>query len=431
MSALHRTLRRAVTKSDGDSNSGATPYRLFEVTGLELEYAVVDAEMQPRCLVEDAFRHWAGHPVSDIECGNAGFSNELAAHVFEMKTVLPVRDLAEAEASLVDGLRRFATLLRDKCGARLLPTGMHPFMRPSDTSLWQRSGKAIYETYARLFDIHEHGWLNVQSNQINLPFGSEIETVAMHNAIACVLPYLPALTASSPFVEGQPGPAVNNRMAFYRNNQRRVPVIAGRIVPEYMTSLRLYKRDILQRIYRALDDVPGGERLQHEWVNSRGAILRFDRRAIEIRVLDLQECVRMDVAVAVFVRAAVKHLTAALLDGRLALPEHGRLVADFDDVVELGSRARVQAPHLFPASNGVAPQEVLLRLLDMAHAEATPRDAAYLALVETRIRTGNLSERILAAVNRAARGEAERRNAIRRVYEELALCLERNEPWTE
>ena len=429
MRPLHRTLSRAVAKAEGGPSSGAAPYRLFEVTGLELEYAVVNAAMQPRCLVEDAFRHWAGHPVSDVECGNAGFSNELAAHVFEMKTVLPVRDLAEAETTLVEGLRRFAALLREKCDARLLPTGMHPFMRPSETKLWQRSGRAIYDTYARLFDIHEHGWLNVQSNQINLPFGSEAETVAMHNAIACVLPYLPALTASSPFVEGQPGPAVDNRMAFYRNNQRRVPMIAGRVVPEYMTSLAQYKRDVLQRIYRALDDVPGGERLQYEWVNSRGAILRFDRSAIEIRVLDLQECVQMDVAVAVFVRAAVKHLTRELLEGRLPLPEHSRLVADFDAVVDLGSRARVHAPHLVAGGKGLEPQRVLLRLLEMASAEAAPQEARYLTLVEERIRAGNLSERILAAVNRAARGDAERRNAIRRVYEELALCLERNEPW--
>jgi carboxylate-amine ligase len=429
MSALHRTLRRAVARAEGSAGTRAAPYRLFEVTGLELEYAVVDDALRPRCLVEDAFRHWAGHPVSDIEHGNAGFSNELAAHVFEMKTVLPVRDLADAETVLVEGLRRFAALLRERCGARLLPTGMHPFMRPSETSLWQRSGKAIYETYARLFDIHEHGWLNVQSNQINLPFGSDAETAAMHNAIACVLPYLPALTASSPFVEGQPGPAVDNRMAFYRTNQRRVPVIAGRVVPEYMTSLAQYKRDVLQRIYRALDDVPGGERLQHEWVNSRGAILRFDRSAIEIRVLDLQECVRMDVAVAVFVRAAVKHLTRALLDGRLALPEHACLVADFDAVVDHGSRARVHAPHLVATDAPVEPERVLRRLLEMAHAEAATHEARYLALIEDRIRGGNLSERILAAVARSARGDAERRDAIRRVYEELAQCLDRNEPW--
>jgi hypothetical protein len=30
--------------------------------------------------------------------------------------------------------------------------------------------------------------------------------------------------------------------------------------------------------------------LRHEWVNARGAIARFDRSAIEIRVLDVAEC---------------------------------------------------------------------------------------------------------------------------------------------
>ena len=393
----------------------------------------VDAELRPRCLVEDVLRHLAGRPVSDVESDGVGFSNELAAHVLEVKTIEPVRDLARAEARLVRGVRRFARVLRDEFGGRLLPTGMHPFMRPGDTALWPRAGRRIYDAYARVFPIREHGWLNVQSSQINLPFGSENETVLLHNAIACILPYLPALAASSPLVEGRPGPCIDNRLAFYQSNQRRMPVIAGRVVPEYMTSYDQYRRDVLQPIYRALDGVEGGERLQHEWVNSRGVIPRFDRKALEIRILDLQECVKMDVAVAAFVRAALKGVVRRLREGSLKLPEHRTLVEDFGAVVAHGSLARVRAAPLRPAASSrrwtSSPIAVLELLLEFAALEATRSDRVYLDLIADRLRVGNLSERILRAVSRGVRGHAQRRHAIRRVYGELVDCLERNTPW--
>ena len=409
-------------------------YRLFEVTGLELEYAVVDDALEPQCLVEKAFRAIAGRPTSDVDLETIGFSNELAAHVFETKTLDPVADLADAERALVDGIGRFAAVLRARFGARLLPTGMHPVMRPSDTHLWRRSGRAIYETYARLFPIHEHGWLNVQSCQVNLPFGvSEAETVALHNAVACLLPYLPALAASSPIYEGRFGPSVCNRMAFYKANQRRVPEIAGRIVPEYMTSVAQYRQDVFERIYAALDRIEGTARIRHEFVNSRGAILRFDRDAIEVRVLDLQECPKMDIAIATFVRRAAMALVRALQDGRLRLPEHAILVEDYDACVVHGGKARVFAPHLVLGSRAtggtVSATAALTCLLEMAARDASPSETAYLQLVETRIRSGNLSERIRAAVEPHASTDTARAGAIRGVYLELAGCLDTNTPW--
>jgi gamma-glutamyl:cysteine ligase YbdK (ATP-grasp superfamily) len=318
---------------------------LFEVTGLELEYPVVDAELRPRCLVEEAFRRLHGRPTSDVELDRFGFSNELAAHVFELKTPRPAASLVAAEADLVAGVRRFSEVLAE-LGAHLLPTGMHPFMRPADTRLWRRSGGAIYRAYDRVFGIGGHGWLNVQSCHVNLPFGTEEETVRLHNAIVMALPYLPALAASSPIFEGRLGPDVDNRLAFYRSNQARVPRIAGDVVPEPMRSFRQYRREVLEPIYRELRGIPGAERLRHEWVNSRGAIVRFWRSAIEIRVLDVQECVAMDVAVAAFVRGLLAELVDRLAAGALAQPDHRTVFADYGMVVAGGPAARVAAPHL-------------------------------------------------------------------------------------
>ena len=401
-------------------------YDLFEVVGLELEYPIVGPDLEVLHRVEDAFRLIRGRPTSDVEHGGAGFSNELADHVFELKTLVPERRLLRAEAVLAEGVAFFNRQLAEHWGARLLPTGMHPFMRPEEGRLWRRSGGAVYATYDRVFGIHGHGWINVQSCHVNLPFGrGDDDAVRLHNAICCLLPYLPALTASSPVYEGRLGPAVDNRLAFYRRNQARVPEVAGDVVPEYMRSPAQYKREVLGGIYRALAAVPEAARLHHEWVNSRGAIVRFNRRAIEIRVLDTQECPKMDVAVAAFVRGALARLVRRLAAGDLELPPHETLVEDYEAVVAGGTAARVAAPHL--GAGPGASVDLLASLLDGAREELAAEERPYVDLVERRLAGGNLSERI----RRRLEPEPERRRAgaIRELYGELAEHLAANRVW--
>lgn len=414
--------------------STSTVYRLCEVAGLELEYAIVGDTMRPLPLVEDAFREIRRRPTSELEYGQVGFSNELAAHVFELKTLAPIASLARAEADLHEGVLYFSEMLRERFGARLLPCGMHPLMEPRDTELWSRAGRRVYEAYARIFPIREHGWLNIQSCHVNLSFGTEPETVRLYNVTACLLPYLPALAASSPIYQGRFGDCVDNRLAFYRTNQRRIPEITGGVIPEYIESFVDYRKNVLGPIYRALDRVDGGERLRHEWVNSRGAVLRFARRALEIRVLDVQECVKADVAVAVFVRAALRALMARLESGELELPEHELLVRDFEAVVQRGGQASVRAPHLpgVPGrrSTGKTARDVLLHLYELSIDHVFGQERAYLPLIESRIRGGNLSERIRRRLRGASRWtDRKRADAVRGVYGELADCLVRNTPW--
>jgi carboxylate-amine ligase len=222
-------------------------------------------------------------------------------------------------------------------------------------------------------------------------------------------------------------------MAFYKTNQRRVPEIAGDVVPEYMTSFAQYRRDVFEPIYRALDQLPGAERIRNEFVNSRGAIPRFVRDALEVRVVDLQECVKMDVAVAGFVRLAAKGLWRLLDAGHLRLPEHAMLVEDYEACVAQGRAARVEASHLCAAVGyrpGAATATTALHeLLDLAWGESQGADQPYLRLVEERIRTGSLAELVLRATALDRRSEGEGRAAIERVYGELADCLLRNQPW--
>lgn len=401
------------------------PYRLFEVAGLELEYPVVDRALEVQHLVEPLFRQLAGRPTSDLETAGCGFSNELADHVFELKTARPQRDLKRAEAILYGGVRKVSRVLENDFGAQLLPTAMHPWFDPAQGRTWRRSGRRIYETYAKLFDLKGHGWMNVQSCHINLPFGTEAETVALHNAIVCLLPYLPALTASSPLFEGAFGPDVDNRLAFYRTNQRRFPSVSGDVIPEYMTSLRQYKRDVLGGIYAELAALPEAAILRHEWMNSRGAIVRFMRSAIEIRILDTQECVRMDVACAALVAATLKGMTSQILSGEWELPDRATLISDYNATVHGGGKAAVECPHVkaWLGAPRVRSAAEALRLLTENCAETSP----FVPLALTRLEQGNLSERIR---KKLARGKtAPSRPRIRGLYAELAECLKGNEIW--
>lgn len=404
----------------------AREWRAYEVAGLESEYSIVDERLRPQCGVEDLFAALAGRRTSDVDLGPVGLSNELAAHVLEMKTP-PERSLARAEARLATGVERVSSVLKDRFGWRLLPTGMHPFMSPSQTRLWSRANQRIYQTYSRLFGIRSHGWLNVQSCQLNLPFGSERDVVLMHNAAACLIAYLPALSASSPFVEGRRGPALSSRMSYYATNQARIPVLTGGVVPEYVISLTDYRRRVLGSIYAALDRVPGASLIRHEWVNSRGAILRFDRRAMEIRVIDLQECPRMDVAIAVFVRAALAGMAERLAAGELQLPDRRRLLTDYRRVLTAGRDAPVSTALLRRGRRARTVGAVLEGLLEEADRRVVGRERDYLPLVARRLARGSLAERMLARARRAA--PRHRDTAIREIYAELMNCLERNEPW--
>jgi gamma-glutamyl:cysteine ligase YbdK (ATP-grasp superfamily) len=400
-------------------------YRPYSVVGLEIEHAVVGADLQPRSLVEAVFRDLGGRPTSDVDLGPVGLSNELADHVLEIKNPAPLPSLARAHRELVAGVRRVSDALAAH-GAKLLPTGMNPLMDPARGRLWRRSGGRVYAAYGKLFDLRTHGWMNVQSCHVNLPFGDEEETLRMLAAAAAVIPYLPALAASSPVVEGALGPHEDNRLAFYRTNQARVPEIAGDVVPEPAASYREYRARILRPMYDAVTRAGGAPILRSEFLNSRGAILRFMRSAMEVRVLDAQECVRRDCAIAAFTRGAIAHVADALRDGQIALPAHEVLVRDLRATITRGALARVEAPHLVPG-RGTRARDVLEALLEGAKPRLARGEEAFVPDLEHLVARGSLSARLAKALRRTpARTRIAR---IHGLWSELAECLVRDEPW--
>lgn len=302
-----------VPTHSNDSNY-TYPITLGSAVGIELEYMIVDADtLNVRPIADELIRAVAGVYQSDAEPdgpdGAISWSNELALHVIELKTTNPVPDLDSLAAGFHRQLRHMTDIL-SPFNARLMPTAMHPWMDPhTELRLWPHEYSPVYAAYDRVFSCRGHGWANLQSTHVNLPFGNDDEFGRLHAAIRLMLPIIPAIAASSPIADGQPAGLADTRIETYRHNADRIPSIAGQVIPEAVFSRRDYERDIFARIYRDIAPLDPDGILQHEWLNSRGGIARFDRGSIEIRLIDIQECPAADIAIVHLIMRVVDALT--------------------------------------------------------------------------------------------------------------------------
>lgn len=281
---------------------------VFAGYGIELEYMIVDAEsLAVLPLAEPLLAQLeAGGEHEGVE--GFAWSNELVAHVVEVKNSTPQPRLEALTRGFNVEVAR-ANRLLVAMGARLMPTAMHPRMDPRrETQLWPHDPQGIYRTYDRIFDCGAHGWSNVQSMHLNFPFADEREFERLHAAIRLIVPIVPALAASSPITDGAIAACADTRLAVCAGNSARMPSIAGLMVPESVSGRAEYEALILAPMYREIAPHDADGVLQHEWLNSRAAIARFDRSAIELRAFDVQECPRADLAVAQAVVGAVKSL---------------------------------------------------------------------------------------------------------------------------
>jgi len=289
----------------------STPFHLFERVGVELEYMLVRRDtLAVLPAADQILRAAAGHDAADVAVGALTWSNELVLHLIELKTTEPATGLYGLVTSFQDDVRRINALLAP-LGGQLMPGGMHPWMDPhTDTHLWPHDGAEVYATFHRIFNCHSHGWANLQASHLNLPFYDDEEFGRLHAAIRLLLPILPALAASSPVADGHVTGVLDTRLEVYRSNARKVASVTGDVIPEPVYTRRDYEQQVLARIYKDLAPHDPGSILRHEWANARGAIARFDRNTIEIRLLDIQECPQADLAVLFLLVAVLRAMVA-------------------------------------------------------------------------------------------------------------------------
>lgn len=403
---------------------------LFEGFGIEIEYMLVDAAtlmVAPRAdwLLAEA----AGDVTGEYRHGALAWNNELALHVIELKLAEPQPVLAGLDALFQDEVARINALL-DREGLRLMPTGMHPWMDPvRELRLWPHENSGIYRAFDGIFSCRGHGWANLQSMHLNLPFADDAEFARLHAAVRFLLPLLPGLAASSPLMDGVPTGTADNRLAVYRDNCARVPSVTGAVIPEPVTGIGEYHEQILQRIYADLAPLDPRGVLAQEWVNARGAIARFERMAIEIRVLDAQECPAMDLGLASLIVAVLRRLCAdpALVPARLNAWRTSDLARCFEAAVRDGEATEVHDGRYLAAlgcrGSMLSIARVWAALAERAAADGTLDRSAERA-IEHYLRHGTLATRITAALPREP-GSAD----LARVYRELCDCLAEGRPF--
>jgi gamma-glutamyl:cysteine ligase YbdK (ATP-grasp superfamily) len=370
-------------------------------------------------IVDKVIKGFCGRVVNFVERPEFTFGKELQLHVMEIKPNMPFRSPEIFDETMHKAVLSLLNFLEDKYKAFLLGTGMHPLLRLEETGVWPHRHRQIYEEYSKVFNLKRHGWLNIQSFQLNLPYSNEENGIVMHNLLANICAYLPAIAASSPIYEGKFGENIDNRLRFYMLNQEEVPSITGDVIPEYIFSFEQYRRDIIERY--SLDLANAGVKrllLHKDWVNSRGVIFRFDRKALETRVMDEQECVKSDVALSCFIRAVLR----GLMMEKIEFLPHEILVKDFNSIIAGGLDSEVSHPY------GSTARQVCQRFFKVAWANATKEEKKYLPIIQRRIECGCLSEIIKERIRVKAQ-KTDFREAIISIYSMLIKSLKDNQPY--
>ncbi|TWT49592.1 Carboxylate-amine ligase YbdK [Rubripirellula amarantea] len=405
--------------------------KLFEAFGIEMEYMLVDRDtLNVRPVADTVLAILAGGQlVSDFESGPITWSNELALHVLELKTTLPAKKIRSLPSQFEKAMVDLRPVL-DRLNVRLLPTAMHPWMNPAiETILWPHENYEIYQAYDRIFDCKSHGWANVQSVHLNLPFDGDEEFSRLHAAVRLVLPILPALTASSPIVDGQYTGKMDTRMQYYADHCRAMGSLTGQVIPESIFDEATYRREVFEPIQRDVKVHDPSGVLQIDFLNARGAIARFDRGSVELRVMDVQEYPGADVAICAAVTAVVKWLVEENVSSLEAQQAIGTasLRAVLDDVSTDAENA-VISDSAYLATLGVNRASCRGRELWSELLHRVRRDDSSLATLYAPLEVieneGTLATRICKSL-----GDDFSQEDLHNVYDQLADCLDQWEPF--
>lgn len=407
----------------------STQRPLFSAYGVELEYMIVDADtldVKPIC--DQVMHDVSGEFASEIERGEIAWSNELALHVIELKTNGPAPSLIGLADKFQENVRQINEILNPH-NARLLPTAMHPWMDPlKEMKLWPHEYSPVYDAFNRIFDCKGHGWANLQSTHLNLPFNGDEEFGRLHAAIRLILPLLPSLAASSPVIDGKVNMTADNRLAVYRGNAAKIPEVSGMVIPERAYDEASYQRLIFDPLFKAIAPHDPEGILKDEFLNARGAIARFSRGSIEIRVLDIQECPKADLAICAFIVEVLKLLVSerwtSYAEQRLAVTK--RLHEHFMHAVQMGANFAIQdADYVrhFGVDLGedeeIEVQSIWYGLLaDVLEQVDEAWRKEFRQPIEKLLEPGNLSMKIAASLPIKPS-----REQLRELYGQLAGCL--------
>jgi len=405
-----------------------SPLHLFQAYGVELEYMIVDSNtLDVKPIADELLKVAAGEYVNEFVNGSVTWSNELVSHVIELKCTEPVADLLELAQHFASNVVQINILL-SQFDAKLMPTAAHPWMNPAEeTQLWPYGNKDIYEAYDRIFGCSGHGWSNLQSTHLNLPFHGDEEFARLHAAIRILMPIMPALTASSPILEKKYEGWLDKRLDYYQQNQIKIPQITGKVIPEQSFSKASYSEMIYKPIEKAIRPYDEEGILEAMWLNSRGAIARFDRGSIEIRILDIQESPIADLAVLSLIIEVLKQLSS----GKLASLE-AQQSWTVEDLHKIYAKVIVEAQdaqiedssylslYQFEDDSASA-QQLWIHLYKIVVADNPESLRPWMEILDPLLQRGTLASKILEVSE-----DIFSRENLSLIYSELCDCLDDN-----
>ena len=392
-------------------------YRLLEVTGIELQYMVVDRSTLEVHPIADLLPTDApGQGSSDVQ-----WSNEPVGHVIELKTAKPTRNIPRFRKKFQAEVIAVNALLEQQ-GCMLMPTAAHPFMDPIAETVFRTNGHHAASTLPNsIFDRESHAWSNLQGMHLNLPFANDDEFARLHAAVRVLLPMLPGLSASSPIIDGRIGNSMDMGMQHYMRRHEKLPHLMGPLIPEAVFNQEDYYREVFAPIAQALAPFDKDQVIDHFSANGRGAVARFDRGSIEIRVIDMQECPGADLAIAELVGAIVKGLCAGTwMSSYVQRAWHeSDLLAIFKDVIAKAGAATISNSEYLRMfgidAEKATVYEVWRKLFDEVRNDLSAACQEHIALI---LEKGCLASRILKRT-----GKSPDRARLVQVYTELAGCL--------
>ncbi len=275
--------------------------RNVEVLTLALDFCLVDrSHRKPVALAT-----WALGQVPSSSA-EVVWSCERWEHVLTLSlTKHARRPMAHARRSNAE-VRAMNKLLSER-NAMLVPAAAHPFAQgETPTMRADAPGRAVL---SGVFDMHQPGWCNNQITCLRIPFTNDEEFSRLHASVRLLLPLLPAIGAASPYMNGAWAGFMSARAEASMHHVDSLPQLLGPVIPEAVFSEEDYYRTVFSPMAQALVTVDSGQALDHFGMNARATVARFDRGELELRVLDRQECMTADLAVAEMTLAVVRAMS--------------------------------------------------------------------------------------------------------------------------
>ena len=213
----------------------------------------------------------------------------------------------------------------------------------------------------------------------------------------------------------------DTRLSYYGQNQIRIPSITGEVIPEAIFTQKDYETQIFERIRKGIARFDKESILDPVWVNSRGAIARFDRGSIEIRLIDVQEFAGADLALANLVCSAIKWLYERN-DPESREVSSELLAVIYNNCINKGLKAKINNKHYLRLlelnQTSLEVGMVWSHLLDKVVKNDPGFPPHFAEIIQNIVERGNLSERIINNL-----GKAPDRDEVVNVYKKLAGCL--------